>query len=84
MGRTRAPRRSGDARAWAVTSGAHGEKREVTILNTDLRDFTALSETLTGADVVVPLNECHAARRRSPGGLKGRKLPLASYVPLQF
>jgi adenylate cyclase len=39
--------------------GAHGEEHEVTILFTDLRDFTALSETLTSAQVVALLNDCH-------------------------
>jgi adenylate cyclase len=38
---------------------AHGEEHEVTILFTDLRDFTALSETLTSAQVVALLNDCH-------------------------
>jgi adenylate cyclase len=41
----------------AVTSG---ESREVTILFSDLRDFTMLSEHLSGHDVVALLNECHA------------------------
>jgi adenylate cyclase len=36
-----------------------GESREVTILFADLRDFTALSERLTGAQVVAMLNEFH-------------------------
>jgi len=38
---------------------AAGESREVTILFTDLRDFTALSEQLSGAQVVTMLNEYH-------------------------
>ena len=37
-----------------------GESREVTILFSDLRDFTALSESLTSDQVVAMLNECHA------------------------
>jgi adenylate cyclase len=41
----------------AVTSG---ESREVTILFSDLRDFTMLSEHLSGHEVVALLNECHA------------------------
>jgi adenylate cyclase len=36
-----------------------GETREVTILFADIRDFTALSERLTGAQVVAMLNEFH-------------------------
>lgn len=39
--------------------GAPPELREVTILFSDLRDFTALSERLTGPQVVALLNECH-------------------------
>jgi adenylate cyclase len=38
---------------------AAGESREVTILFSDLRDFTALSESLTSAQVVDVLNDCH-------------------------
>jgi adenylate cyclase len=41
----------------AVTSG---ESREVTILFSDIRDFTALSEHLPSHEVVELLNECHA------------------------
>jgi adenylate cyclase len=41
----------------AVTSG---ESREVTILFSDLRDFTMISEHLSGHEVVALLNECHA------------------------
>jgi adenylate cyclase len=41
----------------AVTSG---ESREVTILFSDIRDFTSLSEHLSSHDVVALLNECHA------------------------
>ena len=36
-----------------------GETRDVTILFADLRDFTALSERLTGTQVVAMLNEFH-------------------------
>jgi adenylate cyclase len=39
---------------------AAGESREATILFSDLRDFTALSEPLTGEQVVALLNEYHA------------------------
>ena len=35
------------------------ETREVTILFSDLRDFTALSERISGAEVVTLLNQCH-------------------------
>jgi class 3 adenylate cyclase len=38
---------------------AAGDSREVTILFSDLRDFTALSETLASAQVVAMLNEYH-------------------------
>jgi adenylate cyclase len=38
---------------------AAGETREVTVLFSDLRDFTAASERLPGADVVRMLNEYH-------------------------
>ncbi len=38
---------------------AAGESREVTLLFTDLRDFTALSERLAGAQVVAMLNDYH-------------------------
>jgi adenylate cyclase len=41
------------------TVGA-GEAREVTILFSDIRDFTTLSESLSCEDVVALLNECHA------------------------
>jgi adenylate cyclase len=37
-----------------------GETRDVTILFSDIRDFTALSESLTGDQVVAMLNEYHA------------------------
>jgi adenylate cyclase len=36
-----------------------GESREVTILFSDLRNFTALSEPLASVEVVALLNECH-------------------------
>jgi adenylate cyclase len=39
--------------------GAPGEIREVTLLFSDLRDFTGLSERLSGPQVVALLNECH-------------------------
>src|SRR5262249_54719967 len=39
--------------------GVTGESREVTILFSDLRDFTAISERLSGAQVVALLNEYH-------------------------
>jgi adenylate cyclase len=35
------------------------ETREVTILFSDLRDFTALSQRISGAEVVALLNQCH-------------------------
>lgn len=38
---------------------ADGEMREVTLLFSDIRDFTTLSESLSCADVVALLNECH-------------------------
>ncbi len=41
------------------TVGA-GEAREVTVLFSDIRDFTSLSESLSCEDVVALLNECHA------------------------
>jgi adenylate cyclase len=40
-------------------AGTTGESREVTILFSDLRDFTALAETLTGEQVVAMLNQYH-------------------------
>lgn len=39
---------------------ATGENREVSILFSDLRDFTALSETLSSEHVVAMLNDYHA------------------------
>jgi len=39
---------------------AAGESREVTLIFTDLRDFTALSERLTSAQVVAMLNDYHS------------------------
>ena len=39
--------------------GAAGESVEVTLLFSDLRDFTALSEPLSSVEVVALLNECH-------------------------
>jgi adenylate cyclase len=41
------------------TSPGVGESREVTVLFSDLRDFTALSEHLPGAEVVALLNDYH-------------------------
>src|SRR5262249_54899104 len=40
---------------------AAGENREVTVLFADLRDFTELSEKLSGEQVVALLNEYHTA-----------------------
>ena len=49
------------ARVEALGDGtAAGESREVTILFSDLRDFTTLSETLPSDQVVAMLNEYHA------------------------
>ena len=42
-----------------VDGAASGESREVTILFSDLRDFTALSETLRSEQVVAMLNAYH-------------------------
>jgi len=39
---------------------AAGESRDVTLIFTDLRDFTALSERLTSAQVVAMLNDYHS------------------------
>lgn len=39
--------------------GPHGESREVTVLFSDLRDFTKISESLDGPRVVALLNEVH-------------------------
>lgn len=39
--------------------GPHGESREVTVLFSDLRDFTKMSEMLDGPRVVALLNEVH-------------------------
>ena len=41
-------------------AAARGESREATIMFSDLRDFTALSESLTGEQVVALLNDCHS------------------------
>jgi len=49
------------ARVEALGDGAAaGESREVTLLFSDLREFTALSETLASERVVAMLNEYHA------------------------
>ncbi|HLY37443.1 MAG TPA: adenylate/guanylate cyclase domain-containing protein [Candidatus Binatia bacterium] len=40
-------------------SAAEGETREVTVLFTDLRNFTTLAERLPGPDVVALLNDVH-------------------------
>lgn len=40
------------------------EEREVTLLFSDLRDFTAISETLTSGQVVALLNELHSEMAR--------------------
>jgi adenylate cyclase len=40
---------------------AMGERRELTILFADIREFTRLAETLDGQDIVDLLNEYHAA-----------------------
>ena len=44
----------------SATTPAAGETREVTVLFSDMRDFTALSETLSGEQVVALLNDFHA------------------------
>jgi class 3 adenylate cyclase len=41
--------------------GAVGESREVSLLFSDLRDFTALAELLDGQQVVALLNDYHEA-----------------------
>ena len=48
------------ARLEATGTQGAGETREVTILFSDIRDFTTLSESLACEDVVQLLNECHA------------------------
>jgi adenylate cyclase len=40
--------------------GARGEQREVSVLFSDIRDFTALSENLESPEVVALLNEHHS------------------------
>lgn len=47
------------ARLEATGTVGVGEAREVTILFSDIRDFTTLSESLSCEDVVALLNECH-------------------------
>ena len=48
------------ARLEATGTVGAGESREVTILFSDIRDFTTISESLSCEDVVALLNECHA------------------------
>lgn len=50
--------------AEAGAAPAEGEQRELTLLMTDIRDFTALSERLEGRQVVALLNEYFAAMTR--------------------
>jgi adenylate cyclase len=59
LGRYFSPRVA--ARLEDRAEAAAGETREVTILFSDLRDFTALSERLSGAQVVTMLNAYHEA-----------------------
>jgi adenylate cyclase len=48
------------ARLEALGAVTPSESREVTILFSDIRDFTMLSEHLPSREVVALLNECHA------------------------
>jgi adenylate cyclase len=50
---------------------AAGESREVTVLFSDLRDFTALAERLEGPQVVALLNRYHEAMVETLFGLGG-------------
>lgn len=43
----------------ATGTVGEGETREVTLLFSDIRDFTTISETLSCEEVVALLNECH-------------------------
>ncbi len=45
----------------SVPSSARGEHRELTILFADIRDFTALAESMRGEAIVALLNEYHSA-----------------------
>ena len=45
--------------AESADEGAAGESREVTVLFSDLRDFTALAAQLAGTEVVALLNDYH-------------------------
>src|SRR5262249_11704297 len=57
LGRYFSPQVAARLQEAAAETGATGESREVTILFSDLRDFTALSERLHGTEVVRLLNE---------------------------
>lgn len=49
------------ARLEATGTVGAGETREVTLLFSDIRDFTTISETLACEEVVALLNECHTS-----------------------
>lgn len=57
LGRYFSPQVAAHLEEHAEEFGA-GESREVTVLFTDLRDFTALAEQIDGRAVVATLNEC--------------------------
>lgn len=59
LGRYFSPQVAAHLEEHAEEFGA-GESREVTVLFADLRDFTALSESLDGKAVVTTLNEFHS------------------------